>query len=655
LLIKEVVLENFMSYEFARIPLRSGLNLVCGPNGSGKSSILLAISVALGQAYTERSRRLSDLIRRGKETSRVSVILDNSPRSGRRPIPEWRVNDLQVSRYLKGTGDYWYEVNFQPTTKSEVTLMLGKFGLNPDNLLLIMHQGMVEEFSVTTPQEKLRMLEEAIGFESYRQNILEARSKLSQVLSEEQSISGLIESAEQTLSYWKEEYDKYVRRNELLRRKAYLEKELLWAQVFRQMAVLEGLREKQVRWTRRLERALKQLDETRQAAEGLDGKLHGLRFEQKRVLYSLLENEGARAEAETTIHLMEEFRARLTELIGEGSTEGGETTDGPASQRWPHPFERLAAFLSEMRSRATEQERRLGEVKAKGAEVREAMGENEAQLTSAADELLRERVREAVLNYEKAALEEELGEIRAKLDEGEKELAQLAAVAEKTGEKIETQRAPSDVSDEIRLTHAATIALGKVSEDAEKMYGRYSQLYGELKERLDIVSENKALALREVEERMDVWRNTLEKLLDELNGQYAKILSTLGGAGRARLTNSRDLDAAGIDLTVGFRGVQPTVLDAYTQSGGERSTAVVTFLLALQQHIKSPFRAVDEYDVHMDPRNREVVFDQLVLSLQGADAQYLVITPSRLPKVGKQTHVIMVQNVGGRSEVSRVV
>ena len=40
---------------------------VIGPNGSGKSSILLAISVAFGQAYTEQSRKLSDLIRRGKD------------------------------------------------------------------------------------------------------------------------------------------------------------------------------------------------------------------------------------------------------------------------------------------------------------------------------------------------------------------------------------------------------------------------------------------------------------------------------------------------------------------------------------------------------------------------------------------------------------
>ncbi|TLM97924.1 hypothetical protein FDZ71_17820, partial [bacterium] len=59
-----------MSYEYARIPFSAGMNLICGPNGSGKSSILLAISVALGQAYTDRSKKLADLIRRGKDIAR---------------------------------------------------------------------------------------------------------------------------------------------------------------------------------------------------------------------------------------------------------------------------------------------------------------------------------------------------------------------------------------------------------------------------------------------------------------------------------------------------------------------------------------------------------------------------------------------------------
>ena len=78
----------------------------------------------------------------------------------------------------------------------------------------------------------------------------------------------------------------------------------------------------------------------------------------------------------------------------------------------------------------------------------------------------------------------------------------------------------------------------------------------------------------------------------------------------------------------------------------------MAFLLALQRHIKSPFRAVDEFDVHMDPRNREMISQMLLTEIaKDGESQYLAITPGQLPIVGEAVQVITVQNVGGRSEI----
>jgi DNA repair exonuclease SbcCD ATPase subunit len=44
MLIQELIVENFMSYEYARVPFKQGVNVIGGPNGAGKSSLLLAIS-----------------------------------------------------------------------------------------------------------------------------------------------------------------------------------------------------------------------------------------------------------------------------------------------------------------------------------------------------------------------------------------------------------------------------------------------------------------------------------------------------------------------------------------------------------------------------------------------------------------------------------
>jgi len=174
MLIREVILENFMSYEYARIPFKPGVNVVCGPNGSGKSSMLLGISVALGQSYTERSKKLSDLIRWGKDQGRVTLVLDNSSKGGRRPAPRIKKDQIFLTRSLRQDGKYWFELENRAATKADIKRLLSKFGVDPENMLIIMHQNMVEQFTVLAPQEKLRIVEAAVGFESYRKNVLKS-------------------------------------------------------------------------------------------------------------------------------------------------------------------------------------------------------------------------------------------------------------------------------------------------------------------------------------------------------------------------------------------------------------------------------------------------------------------------------------------------
>ena len=169
--LKEIILENFMSYEYARIPLKPGLNLISGPNGAGKSSILLAISVALGQIYTERSRRLRDLIRRGEDIARITLVFDNSlgDGDGKRPISFSDSDTFMLSRYLRRDGNYWWEADYKRVSYEEVSRLFKEFGLDPNNMLIIMHQNTMEQFSLTTPQEKLKLLEDAVGFSAYRE------------------------------------------------------------------------------------------------------------------------------------------------------------------------------------------------------------------------------------------------------------------------------------------------------------------------------------------------------------------------------------------------------------------------------------------------------------------------------------------------------
>lgn len=142
--------------------------------------------------------------------------------------------------------------------------------------------------------------------------------------------------------------------------------------------------------------------------------------------------------------------------------------------------------------------------------------------------------------------------------------------------------------------------------------------------------------------------------MSRVNGEYQRIMSQTLATGEVQLSNPQDIETAGLDIYVGFKGSKSVALDAYTQSGGERTTATMAFLLALQQHVRSPFRAVDEYDIHMDPRNREMIAKVLLTIIKDASAQYVVITPSQITFAQQDANVITVQNVEGKSIVREV-
>ena len=1033
-----------MSYKYARIPFNAGLNIVCGPNGSGKSSILQAIAVALGQVYTERGKKLSDLIRWGEDTARVTLIFDNKIRDKERLIPKFDADTFRLSRYLNRDGNYWYETNFQTVTKSEVTKILRKFGINPANMLIIMHQHMMVEFGVITPEKKLLMVEEAVGLREYRNNVLEAQQKLTQVLSEEESVETLIKNAEQTLDYWKTEYERYQQRKELLLKKNYFERELIWAQLIRQEQAVEVWKDRIQKKEDVLDQKENEIKENEIVLQEFQEKLNNVRQERNKLYNTLLALEREKTGFEETVSslrkildsittnyntIANDFEEQATSMeldekdelldatqdetlietsslehekteVGEGSdsnqmlekrlnelqtqvqllkqeadkleneralfnklmkdkkekektaqrererlnklsgvmdqisltldalNEGKKqitleeaqrksldkefsrfikrlpsaisvkSMDNPvelarevslrllsevetrktvferrtdidsviqtlsdekqaavtasqvckseiakfkkhygevnhfldgmrekpqircdkcgsllASNQWVNHLEEIAeqrneaetklkTFQDELKKiqqqltdKQKEQKQLLQEEKmlelirpmsiqaqqlyedikkanetlnnhlvdykriitdlATAVDVNEANRKIDSVIERRAKEIQaefrtlkldiprleatistfddlhikpqRERVenaQKASENYQtmlpkairafkryrttiesqlqssnkiKLELEEKVSIAKTELDDIEKkstsisdinqdarakkvllefqlkstktevskltnelkrasrELEQIQPQLESMGVRVETDRRPVDISSDIKVTNAHLALLKDVSADVEKMYLNYLNLFNELKEKVNVVSENRQRVLQEVEERKNLWKNLLESLLKDVNPIFKSFLEKIGATGWVNIVNTEDFEEAGLELTVGFGGAEPHILDAQTQSGGERSSTTMAFLLALQKHIKSPFRAVDEFDVHMDPRNREIISQLLLMEMEKEkENQYLIITPGQLTAVRDDVHVITVQKVKDTSDIKVV-
>lgn len=633
MLIQEVILENFMSYEYARVPLKPGINIVCGPNGAGKSSLLLAISVALGQSYTERSRKLSELIRWGKDQARITLILDNSKRSGRRPIPKVSKDQIFLTRILRRDGKYWFELDNVAVSKQEVDRLLAKLGVNPDNMLIIMHQNMVEQFTVLTPQEKLRMIEAAVGLEAYRENVLQAQKKLTRILSQEESINKLLESAEQTLKYWREQYDKLQEKRQLLAKRKFLEREMAWAEVSQRESTIkeaEAKLEKEMELVTKIEEEKRQTDnQLKMLLESLENAKRRLREE----LGTLINLEREKAKNQAIITLCSQF-INEAKILRENNLKMLKVEN--LSETINKAMEYLAVLDSNIQKSLLE------------------INQLENRVDGYHAQILDSHVKSALLQYRIDNLK---ASIKGTIEEIEHLRVQLEAAirrAEEKGPRVAVIKSPAEILEEIRVIDGFLSAFVGISDDVERMYESYSRLYLELKEKALEVAEHRKRAMEEIETRMYSWQTVIRKLLDSVNVEFQRIMSQLQAIGEVKLINEHDIEAAGIEILVGFKGGKPVPLNAYTQSGGERTTATMGLLLALQKHVRSPFRAVDEYDVHMDPKNRELIAQTLISVVKETGVQYLVITPSQIAITRDDVNVITVQNIEGKSIIKEV-
>ncbi|MFB3889797.1 MAG: AAA family ATPase, partial [Candidatus Bathyarchaeia archaeon] len=500
-----------MSYEYARVAFKPGVNLVVGPNGAGKSSLLLAISVALGQSYTERSKKLSNLIRWGTDQARVTIILDNSRQGGKRPVPKYPKDQIFLSRFLRRDGQYWFELENRAANKQDVERLLGRFGVDPDNMLIIMHQNMVEQFTVLSNVEKLRMVEAAVGLEPFRENVVQAKQKLTRILSQEESVGKLLESAEQTLNYWREQYDKYQEKKQLQTKRRFLERELAWAEVERRESAVRSLEADR----QKLQEALTRLEkEARTAAEQVQkdcADQNKLKQENKAALASLLGFEREIAREESTCAMAEQLLKEVQTLE-------------PVFQD-PDRTSHLKLLKTEnLKELAATSQKQLSEAREKAKECQSRMHELEEAIDKITGAVVDLRIQIALLEYRKENAATDLARVEADQKSAKASLDAAMAKASESGARIAVTKSTADIIDEIRVTDGHLAALASVTEDIERMYESYSKLFLELKEKAQVVAENRQKALEEVAARMQAWWNVMQSLMDRVNLEYQKIM-----------------------------------------------------------------------------------------------------------------------------------
>ena len=550
-IIKEVILENFMSYKYGRISLKPRFNFITGPNGAGKSAILLGMSLAMGQLSTERSRKLADLVRRGEDIGRVSLVLNNLRENGKRPFPAYNKDEIMLSRYLRKDGSYWFEIDYKEASRQQVLDLLKRVGIDPNNLLIIMPQGMVDEFIMIKPEDKLKMVEEALGIASIRENLLGAKNRLKNIIAEENQYQDLIAKAMDSLEKWREEYDRLVMSRQLKQKLEELNAEYAWAEVLK------------------LERSINNLNE----------KI-----------------------------------SRISEEISTLVAKNKETISDFESDR--KKFSTIIQIIKDGTAKVYKGDEKSITI------IYDSINEINPLLESMLEKYSKVKVGE----YRIESLQSDLKELTKELDSIKNELNE--ALKKTTGQRPASVRTISEIEDEIKTVNAQLKVLGDVNQEAEKVYLEFKAKVDEYKEKLEEVRKNKEKTLKEIESRSEEWKEVIRKTISEINGKYNEIMSRINASGKVILVNENDPENAGLRLYASFVGTDLIPLDSFSQSGGELSAAVTAFLLAVQMYIVSPFRALDEFDVHMDPIIREKFIKAIYEVSQGSETQYLIITPN---------------------------
>jgi chromosome segregation ATPase len=525
------------------------------------------------------------------------------------------------------------------------------------------------------------MLEEAVGFNTFRRDVVEAKQRLGGILSEEQSLSQLLDRARETLAYWRDQNERLQEKKKLQTRMNFLQREMAWSRVIQLEGNVKELEQELDQVDSDLYEAEAEMNRFGKAVVDSDGALKQLRGQWMEFIERRVEAEKALGVSEYSINSAKDRIQSINKMLG-NSGEQRKKLELTAQtlrdhfKKGPTKLDDYFKIIEELEKTQTETfdgwsvelvnqrgesearikqvSRHLTDAESAVSRVIEDMEVLRVKIDAATEQHVEGRIQLALLKDKRGRLKRRIEELKADIDRANTERRDAEAEAQVKGPRVETGRTTDDVLNEIRKTSGILMGLAEVPEDAEEMYDSYAKTYKEIQEKVAQVQEDRRQVMAEIEERTRKWGDVIRNLLDEVNARYQSLLSRLQARGEVRLINPSDIEEAGLEIFVSFKGGQLARLDPYTHSGGERSTTVMAFLLALQQNVLSPFRAIDEFDLHMDPKNKEVVSEFIVSTMEGTKDQYMAITPSQVTFKGKDVHIVMIHKTEDTSEVRLV-
>lgn len=222
-MITELKLNNFMSYDNISIPISPTFNVIVGRNGAGKTSIISAIRIALGSLARERHRLLDRYIRHGEKAARISILIENKNSFGEKIFKDLDDDMVEITRILRKGKQSLFRLNGKPIHLRNLRTLLSEAGINPDNPLVTIHQGQVNDLIKAKPNERAYFFVDALGLGPVLKRIEESREKLRENSEKLKGLTNRLREARKELKLRKTRKEKYLEKVELEKMKNKLE------------------------------------------------------------------------------------------------------------------------------------------------------------------------------------------------------------------------------------------------------------------------------------------------------------------------------------------------------------------------------------------------------------------------------------------------
>ncbi|KAI4478557.1 hypothetical protein M0804_011880 [Polistes exclamans] len=196
-IIKQIYLENFVTYNQVIIKPGRNLNLIIGPNGTGKSTIVCAIVLGLGGKPNIIGRALyvKDYVKNGCDEAKIEIQLKENC-----------TKFVTITRIFNTSGKTFWLLDGQSSNYADILEITRSFNIQVDNLCQFLPQDKVHDFSKMNAQELLENTERSVGdpiLLEYHMKLKEYRSELKELESKILTKQRILETKSQKYEHLK--------------------------------------------------------------------------------------------------------------------------------------------------------------------------------------------------------------------------------------------------------------------------------------------------------------------------------------------------------------------------------------------------------------------------------------------------------------------